>query len=151
MMKLIVSQKAANETAKSDWGLVGRLDQQRCIYWSRADSTTSGRIVSLMLRHPLEPTISINLFAARTKISLHMICAWTWVNPILRPLGGSRLALQFNVNVIGVIFTINAFLPLLKRGTTKKVITLSNPAGHPEFPRGQMAWTFALCHLQSRW
>ena len=39
------------------------------------------------------------------------------------------------MNVIGVIFTINAFLPLLKRGTTKKVITLSSPAGDPEFVR----------------
>ena len=47
----------------------------------------------------------------------------------------SRRASQFNVNVIGVIFTINAFLPLLKRGTTKKVITISSAVGDPEFVR----------------
>jgi len=45
------------------------------------------------------------------------------------------LRLNFNVNVIGVIFTINAFLPLLKRGTTKKVITISSAVGDPEFVR----------------
>ena len=46
-----------------------------------------------------------------------------------------RLASQFDINVIGVISTINAFLPLLKRGTAKKVITLSSAVGDPEFVR----------------
>jgi len=39
---------------------------------------------------------------------------------------------QFNTNVVGVVHTINAFLPLLRRGTTKKVITLSSGMGHTE-------------------
>lgn len=37
-----------------------------------------------------------------------------------------------NVNVLGVIYTINAFLPLLKAtaaNATARVITLSSPAG----------------------
>ncbi|KAK4696086.1 hypothetical protein P7C71_g1782, partial [Lecanoromycetidae sp. Uapishka_2] len=32
---------------------------------------------------------------------------------------------SFNINVIGVINTISAFLPLLRKGTAKKVLTLS--------------------------
>jgi NAD(P)-dependent dehydrogenase (short-subunit alcohol dehydrogenase family) len=40
---------------------------------------------------------------------------------------------QFEVNTVGVIFTINAFLPLLKRGSTKKVITLGSAVGDVEF------------------
>ncbi|KDQ50397.1 hypothetical protein JAAARDRAFT_42024 [Jaapia argillacea MUCL 33604] len=38
---------------------------------------------------------------------------------------------MFNINVIGVVHTINAFLPLLKRGTTKKVVTLTSGLGVP--------------------
>lgn len=34
---------------------------------------------------------------------------------------------QFDVNVIGTIQTINAFLPLLRAGRTKKVIVISGP------------------------
>ncbi|KAF9469599.1 hypothetical protein BDZ94DRAFT_1303297 [Collybia nuda] len=33
---------------------------------------------------------------------------------------------MFNVNVVGVVFTINAFLPLLQKGSVKKVITISS-------------------------
>ncbi|GAD93583.1 hypothetical protein TRV_02338 [Paecilomyces variotii No. 5] len=33
---------------------------------------------------------------------------------------------SFDINVIGVIKTINAFLPLIKKGTVKKVITISS-------------------------
>jgi len=40
---------------------------------------------------------------------------------------------SIHVNVIGVIHTINAFLPLIRRGTTKKVITLSTGLADPEF------------------
>ncbi|KAF8586780.1 NAD(P)-binding protein [Ramaria rubella] len=39
---------------------------------------------------------------------------------------------SFNVNVIGVIHTINAFLPLLRAGTVKKVITISTGIADPE-------------------
>ncbi|KAJ9215553.1 hypothetical protein DTO166G4_2923 [Paecilomyces variotii] len=33
---------------------------------------------------------------------------------------------SFDINVLGVIKTINAFLPLIKKGTVKKVITISS-------------------------
>jgi len=36
---------------------------------------------------------------------------------------------QFHVNVIGVVHTINVFLPLLKAGQTKKVIAISSGFG----------------------
>ncbi|OBZ74810.1 hypothetical protein A0H81_05208 [Grifola frondosa] len=38
-----------------------------------------------------------------------------------------------NVNVIGVVHTINVFLPLLRKGTMKKIITISTGLGDPEF------------------
>ncbi|KAG9015614.1 hypothetical protein FRB90_004722 [Tulasnella sp. 427] len=39
----------------------------------------------------------------------------------------------FEVNVIGVIYTINSFLPLLRAGRTKKVVTLSTGLADPDF------------------
>ncbi|KAJ8581230.1 NAD(P)-binding protein, partial [Rhizopogon salebrosus TDB-379] len=39
---------------------------------------------------------------------------------------------SFNVNVVGVINTINTFLPLLKKGKSKKVITLSTGLADPD-------------------
>ncbi|KII93286.1 hypothetical protein PLICRDRAFT_386013 [Plicaturopsis crispa FD-325 SS-3] len=40
---------------------------------------------------------------------------------------------SFDINVIGVIRSINAFLPLLKKGATKKVITLTSARGVVDF------------------
>lgn len=37
------------------------------------------------------------------------------------------------MNVVGVIHTINAFLPLLRKGSTKKVISISSGVGDPDF------------------
>jgi NAD(P)-dependent dehydrogenase (short-subunit alcohol dehydrogenase family) len=39
---------------------------------------------------------------------------------------------QFNINVIGVIHTTNIFLPLLRKGTVKKVIIISSGMGDPD-------------------
>ncbi|EPQ60223.1 NAD P-binding protein [Gloeophyllum trabeum ATCC 11539] len=39
----------------------------------------------------------------------------------------------FNVNVVGVVHSINAFLPLLKKGSLKKVITLSTGTADVDF------------------
>jgi len=36
---------------------------------------------------------------------------------------------SFQVNVLGVIHAVNAFLPLLRRGTTKKVVFIGSEAG----------------------
>ncbi|OJA21626.1 hypothetical protein AZE42_13502, partial [Rhizopogon vesiculosus] len=36
---------------------------------------------------------------------------------------------SFNINVVGVIHTINIFLPLLKNGKAKKVVTVSSGVG----------------------
>jgi len=38
----------------------------------------------------------------------------------------------FHVNVIGVVHTINSFLPLLRQGAAKKVVTLSSGMGDTE-------------------
>ncbi|KAG8930971.1 hypothetical protein FRC00_000930 [Tulasnella sp. 408] len=40
---------------------------------------------------------------------------------------------SFEVNVIGVIYVTNSFLPLLRAGQTKKVITLSTGMADPDF------------------
>jgi len=39
----------------------------------------------------------------------------------------------FQVNVIGVVHVVNAFIPLLKKGTVKKVITLTAALGDVDF------------------
>lgn len=43
------------------------------------------------------------------------------------------LASSFRTNVIGVIQTINAFVPLLRQGTGKKVLTLSTGFASADF------------------
>lgn len=45
----------------------------------------------------------------------------------------STLPPQYNINYIGVILTINSFLPLLERGTQKKVITINTGGADLEF------------------
>jgi NAD(P)-dependent dehydrogenase (short-subunit alcohol dehydrogenase family) len=40
---------------------------------------------------------------------------------------------QFKINTIGVVHTINAFLPLLRQGSVKKVISLSSGVGDLDF------------------
>lgn len=39
---------------------------------------------------------------------------------------------SWSTNVMGPILTTNAFLPLLKRGTVKKVLTISSGLGIPD-------------------
>lgn len=39
---------------------------------------------------------------------------------------------QFRTNTLGPIHTINAFLPLLRAGSTKKCLTISTTAGSPK-------------------
>jgi len=40
---------------------------------------------------------------------------------------------NFQINVVGVVRTVNAFLPLLKKGSAKKVVTLTSGVGGVEF------------------
>ena len=40
--------------------------------------------------------------------------------------------MQFKVNVLGVIHSTNSFLPLLRNGMTKKVVTISSGGGDRE-------------------
>jgi len=40
---------------------------------------------------------------------------------------------SFKVNVLGVVHTVNAFLPLLRKGTTKKIIILGSEGGDCSF------------------
>lgn len=49
----------------------------------------------------------------------------------------------WNTNVIGVINTINTFLPLLKKGTVKKVVTLSSGLGDLDVTTGLGIWEHA--------
>ncbi|TFK51902.1 NAD(P)-binding protein [Heliocybe sulcata] len=52
----------------------------------------------------------------------------------------------FNVNVIGVVNSINAFLPLLKKGSLKKVITLSTGIADLDFTlKSEFALSPAYC------
>jgi NAD(P)-dependent dehydrogenase (short-subunit alcohol dehydrogenase family) len=40
---------------------------------------------------------------------------------------------QYKTNVIGAIAVTNAFLPLIEKGTQKKVVNISTAGGHSEF------------------
>ncbi|CCL98833.1 uncharacterized protein FIBRA_00838 [Fibroporia radiculosa] len=40
---------------------------------------------------------------------------------------------SFKVNVLGVVHAVNAFLPLLRKGTTKKIIVIGSGAGERTF------------------
>ena len=42
-------------------------------------------------------------------------------------------SIQFEVNVLGAIHAVNAFLPLLRGGSAKKIILVSGGSGQPEF------------------
>ncbi|KAH9840909.1 NAD-P-binding protein [Rhodofomes roseus] len=58
----------------------------------------------------------------------------------------------WHTNVIGPILTINAFLPLLRKGTTKKIFTLWSGAGEPAFTVasefvGRAAYCVSKCAL----
>ena len=43
--------------------------------------------------------------------------------------------MQYKVNVLGAIHTINAFIPLLRASSTKKIVTLSTGGADPAFVR----------------
>lgn len=47
----------------------------------------------------------------------------------------TSLPSKFNINVVGIIYTINAFLPLLKAGALKKVVALTSALGDLDFTR----------------
>lgn len=40
---------------------------------------------------------------------------------------------SLNVNVIGLMYSINAFLPLLQKGSVKKIVVMSSGHADPEF------------------
>lgn len=43
------------------------------------------------------------------------------------------LGIQFRANVVGAVHTINAFLPLVLKGPTKKIIVVSSVMGSPHY------------------
>ena len=49
----------------------------------------------------------------------------------------------FNTNVVGVINTINVFLPLIKKSSIKKVVTLSSGLGDLDVTTGLGVWEHA--------
>ncbi|KAI0729760.1 hypothetical protein C8Q72DRAFT_884089 [Fomitopsis betulina] len=53
----------------------------------------------------------------------------------------AELLASFNVNVLGVVHSVNAFLPLLRKGMTKRIIVVSGEAGVPE-----LVWKMRLGH-----
>ncbi|KAI0088543.1 short-chain dehydrogenases/reductase [Irpex rosettiformis] len=54
----------------------------------------------------------------------------------------NNLILYFRTNAVGPINTINAFLPLLRAGTTKKCLTISSSLGSPRFTNANDFSTF---------
>lgn len=58
----------------------------------------------------------------------------TYVSELLQP-GAIRIlhAEQYRTNVVGAVAVTNAFLPLIGKGTQKKVINISSAAGDLEF------------------
>ena len=40
---------------------------------------------------------------------------------------------QFRVNVLGIIYSVNAFLPLLRQSRTKRILIISSAGGDPGF------------------
>ncbi|KAI0088541.1 hypothetical protein BDY19DRAFT_948116 [Irpex rosettiformis] len=53
------------------------------------------------------------------------------------------LILYFRTNAVGPINTINAFLPLLRAGTTKKCLAISTSMGSPRFTNANDFSTFS--------
>jgi NAD(P)-dependent dehydrogenase (short-subunit alcohol dehydrogenase family) len=52
----------------------------------------------------------------------------------------SDLSEAFNTNVLGPIVTTNAFLPLLRKGSLKKVITINSGLADPQLSlKGEIA------------
>ena len=49
----------------------------------------------------------------------------------------------FNTNVMGVIYTTNAFLPLVKKSSIKKVVTLTSGMGDVDFTNSLGIWESA--------
>lgn len=43
------------------------------------------------------------------------------------------LLMQFKVNALGAVHAVNAFLPLLRAGATKKIAIIGTEGGQPEF------------------
>ena len=40
--------------------------------------------------------------------------------------------MKFRVNVLGIIYSINAFLPLLRQSPTRKILVISSTGGDPQ-------------------
>lgn len=58
----------------------------------------------------------------------------TFVSPLLVPeIVHARPVEQYRTNVVGAVAVTNAFLPLIEKGTQKKVINISSAAGDSEF------------------
>lgn len=53
------------------------------------------------------------------------------------------LKTSFEVNVVGVINTINIFLPLIKKGDAKKVVVISSGMADPDLVNGGGIWNGA--------
>jgi NAD(P)-dependent dehydrogenase (short-subunit alcohol dehydrogenase family) len=45
----------------------------------------------------------------------------------------SELTTSFLTNVLGPLYTINAFLPLIRKGAAKKIVVISSGLSDPEF------------------
>lgn len=47
----------------------------------------------------------------------------------------TAFTIQFKVNVLGFVHSVNAFLPLLRKGSTKKIVLIGTEGGEREFVR----------------
>ena len=42
------------------------------------------------------------------------------------------MSLQYRVNVLGIIYSVTEFLPLLRKGSTKRIMVVTSSAGNPD-------------------
>lgn len=112
-----------------DYGrIIGCAHQQRSIHGCCHSIPRHHSIVSSILSHPFYSRI---------------LTATTIDNDNSSPDTKSLLTdfnAAFSTNVLGPVLTTNAFLPLLKKGSLKKVLTLSSGFGDEEFNLKAGTW-----------
>ena len=115
------------------WRNTRRIDQQRRLSRDRSWKTAIDRVVSAAHFENISVGATLSHYSSDGREDVlekdlrdsvrNPSCSHP--SPLIYPFP------QFDTNVIGVIHTINAFLPLLRAGPTKKVITISTGIADP--------------------
>ena len=91
-----------------------------------------------------------SLSPSQTKLEADLFEAVRSLLPLSREIHSpSPPASQFRNNAIGSAFSTNAFLPLLRAGAAKRVVTISSGLGDPEFVIGS-GWTAGMAYSVSK-